>query len=143
MSKSWSNGSTRTWRRVRAAVLARDRYLCKVQISGVCTTKADTVHHVNGRAAGDNPSNLVASCTPCNARVSDPTAARSTGRSCSGSAIETAPPRWPQSAHASPTSSRATYTSSSDAQSSAASSFASVAEHTGPDPPAFHPSTES
>lgn len=73
MSASWAGGSTRQWRRVRAAVLARDGGRCQLQLPGVCTTRADCVHHTLGKAVtGDDPAHLVASCTPCNLRVGDP-----------------------------------------------------------------------
>lgn len=74
MSRSWASGSTRRWRQIRAAVLARDGYRCRVQIEGVCTGRATCVHHVHGRAVtGDDPRYLVASCDPCNQAMGDPT----------------------------------------------------------------------
>ena len=68
-------GSTRTWRKVRADVLSRDRWVCRY-----CGAPATCVDHVisrkvwaqgggGGRAyAGgvDDPRNLVAACTRCN-----------------------------------------------------------------------------
>ncbi len=72
MSKGWEGGSTREWRRIRLAVLRRDSYVCQVKIAGICKYRADCVHHLYGKAAGDNPRNLVASCTPCNLHVGDP-----------------------------------------------------------------------
>jgi len=58
-----SRGSTRAWRRTRAAVLARDGRRCRY-----CGKWANTVDHVVPRARGgtDQPSNLVAACWPCN-----------------------------------------------------------------------------
>ena len=76
MSSGWANGSTREWRKIRAAVLRRDSYRCQVRIAGICKVKADCVHHLDGKAAGDHPHRLVASCTPCNLRVGDPTKAK-------------------------------------------------------------------
>ena len=72
MSKSWAKGSSRQWRRTRAAVLARDRYLCQLKLDG-CTTRATQVHHVAGRAAtgDDDPTTLVASCQFCNGSIGD------------------------------------------------------------------------
>lgn len=58
---------------MRAAVLARDRYLCRVQLD-VCTEAATCVHHTKGRGVtGDDPRYLVASCAPCNLKIGDPT----------------------------------------------------------------------
>ena len=77
MSSSWAKGSTRQWRRVRARVLARDEWLCRLQIPGICTTAATHVHHTKGRAVtGDDPAFLVAACQACNLHVGDPTARR-------------------------------------------------------------------
>lgn len=73
MSKSWRGGSTRRWRKVRAGVLMRDGYQCRVQLPGVCTTRATHVHHTLGRAVtGDDPRYLVASCRECNLAIGDP-----------------------------------------------------------------------
>lgn len=77
MSKSWSSGSSRRWRRLRAQVLANNRATnggrCRVQLSGVCTDLADTVHHTKGRSVtGDDPRYLQASCTACNLHIGDP-----------------------------------------------------------------------
>lgn len=73
MSRSWSKGSTRRWRKTRAYVLARDGHVCKLALDG-CTFKATHVHHTGGRAAtGDDPALLVASCQHCNLRAGDPT----------------------------------------------------------------------
>jgi 5-methylcytosine-specific restriction endonuclease McrA len=72
MSSAWGKGSTRAWRILRLKVLKRDGYRCQVQIEGICTTIADCAHHLDGKAAGDDPDRLVASCTPCNLAVGDP-----------------------------------------------------------------------
>jgi 5-methylcytosine-specific restriction endonuclease McrA len=72
MSRSWQGGSTRAWRRVRAAVLLRDRGTCQLQLPG-CTGLATCVHHTRGRAVtGDDPGWLVASCAHCNLVVGEP-----------------------------------------------------------------------
>ncbi|ONI73096.1 hypothetical protein ALI144C_44920 [Actinosynnema sp. ALI-1.44] len=72
MSRSWSGGSTRAWRRIRARVLARDGHRCQVQLDG-CTLTATEVHHTRGRAiTGDDERYLVASCKPCNLKIGDP-----------------------------------------------------------------------
>jgi 5-methylcytosine-specific restriction endonuclease McrA len=74
MSGSWSGGSTRRWRRIRAYVLARDQDLCQIKITGTCTTAAEHVHHVLGRRlTGDDPQWLVAACEACNLLIGDPT----------------------------------------------------------------------
>jgi Restriction endonuclease len=56
-------GSTRAWRRIRAAVLARDAWRCHW-----CGRPAATVDHLVPRARGgdDNPANLTAACSRCN-----------------------------------------------------------------------------
>ena len=63
MSSLHAAGSTREWRKIRLAVLKRDKYKCKY-----CGGKADTVDHVKPRAdgGGDSNRNLVASCMECN-----------------------------------------------------------------------------
>lgn len=73
MSKGWRGGSTRAWRTLRARVLARDGYRCRLQLPGVCVGRATHVHHIHGKARGDDPAYLVASCAPCNLKVGDPT----------------------------------------------------------------------
>lgn len=74
---AWDGGSTRRWRRTRAAVLAANRRenggRCVVQVAGVCTVRATCVHHTRGRAVtGDDPDFLVASCKPCNLHIGEP-----------------------------------------------------------------------
>jgi 5-methylcytosine-specific restriction endonuclease McrA len=58
-----STGSTRKWRRIRAAILIRDGYVCNY-----CHRRADSVDHIKPRSNGgtDHPSNLVACCMACN-----------------------------------------------------------------------------
>jgi 5-methylcytosine-specific restriction endonuclease McrA len=81
VSRAWAGGSTRAWRRVRARVLARDHYQCQLRLDG-CTTVAGHVHHTLGRAVGDDPAHLVASCAHCNLKIGEPggTDPRPTGR---------------------------------------------------------------
>ena len=59
------NGSTREWRKVRAAVLERDRRRCHY-----CGARATTVDHLYPVTAGgsSHPGNLVAACAACNGR---------------------------------------------------------------------------
>ena len=75
MSASWAGGSTRAWRRTRAYVLHRDGYTCRLRLPG-CTTAAPAegghVHHLKGKANGDDPRYLVASCESCNLQVGEP-----------------------------------------------------------------------
>lgn len=77
MSKAWAGGSTRRWRALRAQVLDLNRRTnrgrCNLQIVGVCTGLADTVHHTKGRAVtGDDPRFLEAVCAACNLKVGEP-----------------------------------------------------------------------
>lgn len=71
MSASWRGGSTRAWRHTRALVLARDNHACRLLLPG-CTRGATHVHHLDGKAGGDDPARLVAACPPCNWAVGDP-----------------------------------------------------------------------
>lgn len=95
MSKAWSGGSTRGWRKIRAAVLLRDGYRCRMgdpdhpigrheQRSPDCTggTRCHEdsgrpllhVHHTKGRAVtGDDPAFMVTACERCNLSAGDPT----------------------------------------------------------------------
>lgn len=86
MSQSWANGSTRRWRRIRAAVLHRDAsagWVCRAHEEGwcarkpgqhTCTRTPNDGHHTQGRAlTGDNPDFIVASCHACNLHIGDPT----------------------------------------------------------------------
>lgn len=92
MSGAWAGGSTSRWRKTRAVVLARDLYRCRIALPGVwknakgqtrkCLGRADCVHHLDGKAKGDNPARMIAACTPCNLKTGDPTkAADPPGRS--------------------------------------------------------------
>ncbi len=94
MSKSWKGGSTTAWRRVRQAVLTRDRmegWGCRAHEEGwcdraagphQCTHRADLsgphaghAHHTHGRdKTGDDPRYIVSSCAPCNLAIGDPAA---------------------------------------------------------------------
>jgi 5-methylcytosine-specific restriction endonuclease McrA len=67
-------GSTRAWRTLRAAVLARDGHTCQIKVDGVCVGRSDPmhVHHTRGKTHGDDPAYLVAACAPCNLHVGDP-----------------------------------------------------------------------
>lgn len=89
MSREWSGGSTRQWRRKRAQVLAGGPHPCALALDGTracprhpgsplgacrgCTGPATTAHHTRGRAAtGDDPGHLVPACSWCNGHVGDP-----------------------------------------------------------------------
>jgi hypothetical protein len=88
MSAGWSGGSTRTWRTLRARVLARDHaagFGCRAheerwcQLAGAgehtCTRIATHAHHTQGKARGDDPALIVAACRSCNLAIGDPAAA--------------------------------------------------------------------
>ena len=78
----WTGGSTRRWRRIRAAVLDRDGHQCRTHAEGwcaalprhVCTVTATQVHHLDGKVHGDDPQRLRASCATCNRLIGDPQA---------------------------------------------------------------------
>ncbi len=71
-SRGWPAGSTRTWRKIRQRVLARDGYTCLLRLPG-CTGRADCVHHTVSRAhSGDDERLLVSACTSCNLKVGNP-----------------------------------------------------------------------
>lgn len=94
MSRTWSRGSTRGWRRLRARILLRDEYRCRAHADGWCdaapgehTCAGDgspatartadgepmTAHHTRGRSVtGDDPRYLVASCAACNLHIGEP-----------------------------------------------------------------------
>lgn len=79
----WDGGSTRAWRALRAAVLQRDQYRCRAHTDGwcdrsgrrtahTCTGAASHAHHTRGKALGDAPAHIVASCAACNLHIGDP-----------------------------------------------------------------------
>lgn len=74
-----SAGSTKRWRRLRLAVLERDRWRCQVPVDAAgridpagepCGLPAETVDHILPRARGgaDDLGNLRAACAPHNRR---------------------------------------------------------------------------
>lgn len=67
MSALTPAGSTTRWRVLRAYVLRRDRYLCRIGAQG-CTGLATHVDHIVPREMGgtDVETNLRAACEPCN-----------------------------------------------------------------------------
>jgi hypothetical protein len=81
-------GSTRHYRRIRAAVLEANRLenggRCTLAIPYVCTGTADTLHHTLGWAVtGDDPRYMEATCAACNGVVGEP------------GAKTVQPPPWP------------------------------------------------
>lgn len=76
MSRSWAGGSTSRWRKLRAAILlanqAENRGRCQLAIPNVCEGQASQVHHIKGKAHGDDPKWLVACCQACNLHVGNP-----------------------------------------------------------------------
>jgi hypothetical protein len=76
MSRSWTKGSTTRWRKLRAAILLanqqENRGRCTLQVPKVCTGTATQVHHLKGKAHGDDPRYLAAVCAACNLHVGDP-----------------------------------------------------------------------
>lgn len=87
-SRNWAGGSTTAWRRLRAVVLARDGYQCRIALPGEwtnsrgrkvrCLGVANHVHHIHGKGSGcvgcaaDAPSHLMSACATCNLRVGNP-----------------------------------------------------------------------
>jgi 5-methylcytosine-specific restriction endonuclease McrA len=82
---TWEGGSTRAWRKMRAAVLQRDRGRgCRAHREGwcarairktkhQCTDQPEHAHHTLGRAlTGDDPNHIVAACEACNLYIGDP-----------------------------------------------------------------------
>ena len=84
MSRNWSQGSTRRWRRIRAGVLLGNVIdnggRCRLAVRTVCSGRADQVHHVNGIAARDGV--YAAACGACNRHVGDPAAHPAECRLC-------------------------------------------------------------
>lgn len=77
MSRSWRDRSDYArYRHLRAGILAANRHdnagRCTLAIPEVCTGTATQVHHVNGKAAGDDPRYMVPACAECNRHVGDP-----------------------------------------------------------------------
>lgn len=73
MSNRWGKGAPHAWTRVRAEVLERDGYHCRMGLPG-CLVDADQVDHVDNLAAlgidrrdpiALNPDYCVAVCAPC------------------------------------------------------------------------------
>lgn len=88
MSRTWTKGSSRRWRQIRAYVLARDAdqgWGCRAHEEGWCERsgrpgaheclhRGEHAHHTKGRRkTGDDPERIVAACEPCNLHIGDPT----------------------------------------------------------------------
>lgn len=81
-SKNWQKGSSRSWRRIRAFVLARDSYRCQIRGPGCLVwaplrphggIPAGHAHHTRSRSeVGDDPRFIVAACRTCNIGRGDP-----------------------------------------------------------------------
>lgn len=68
----------RGWRNIRTQVLERDHHTCQIRLPGICTVQATVVDKIIPAAKrpdlATTPSNLRASCQPCNdhkARTTD------------------------------------------------------------------------
>jgi hypothetical protein len=77
MSKAWSGGSTREWRRIRAIVMEHNRVhyggQCRARVRGLCTGVAAEAHHTLGReVTGDDPRFIEGVCQPCNVHIGNP-----------------------------------------------------------------------
>ncbi len=63
------------WRALCATILERDRHVCQLRITGICTTHATCVDHTIPVSLAPElawaPSNLRAACRPCNTRKSN------------------------------------------------------------------------
>lgn len=72
-AKAWSRGRAgrgrggRAWRRIRDAVMVRDRHLCQACKRQGIATPAESVDHITPEAEGGRttPANLEALCSPC------------------------------------------------------------------------------
>jgi hypothetical protein len=77
VSKAWAKGSTRQWRKIRAAVLEHNRIhyggQCRARVRGVCTKVAEHAHHTRGREiTGDDLRHIEGVCAPCNLHIGNP-----------------------------------------------------------------------
>lgn len=77
MSHAWRDRTNYSrYRVIRAAILrankAEHRGQCTLQIEDVCTGDATCIHHVKGKAYGDDPKYMVPSCTACNLHIGEP-----------------------------------------------------------------------
>lgn len=74
---TWAGkGSTRKYRKKRAACLERDNHRCQLAYAGYCTGRATTAHHTIPWEGdpGDIPLQyLIAACFPCNHHAGQPT----------------------------------------------------------------------
>ncbi|AYM42048.1 HNH endonuclease [Mycobacteroides chelonae] len=80
MAGRYGQGGSRGWRKLRAFVLHRDGYRCRLRIAGICTDLATQVDHkINLAALGIsrndpralNPANAQAVCTACHSHKTE------------------------------------------------------------------------
>ena len=109
MSAGWQGGSTRAWRKLRSSVLARDNYECKLKLPGICTGRAEHVHHLDGVEHGIivPPLRLLSACEACNLHIGDPTRPRFSPQPTPGTPIAHVRLASPQSAQNAPVEARA------------------------------------
>lgn len=82
VSDSWDGGGSREWRRLRLFVLRRDGWVCQLCGEGIDRTlvwdphhpdpRYGSVHHLLGKAFGDDPAHLVAAHLGCNKKIGKP-----------------------------------------------------------------------
>jgi 5-methylcytosine-specific restriction endonuclease McrA len=75
VSASWAGGSTRGWRTLRLYVLTRDQWVCQLCEQPIDPLlihphpRSPQVHHIHGKALGDDPRFLQAAHRDCNLKA--------------------------------------------------------------------------
>lgn len=103
MSKSWGQGGSRNWRKIRMEVLERDHFECQLCYPG-CIWTATEVHHTAGIAASglarsqaeDDAGACIAVCQPCHQKT---TARQSVAAQQQMNAVRAARRKLPQLPH--------------------------------------------